>query len=183
MGLYIWLILIIAFVLYFVVPDQPIGKIDSKQIYVPPIKKEINNNGSIGEKECRKLLEDCFNMPFPSIRPNFLRNPETGRNLEIDCFNPVLKLGVEYNGKQHYSYSDHFHRGNSDSFVSQIDRDEFKINKCKQLGIYIISVPYTVPKNSIPIHLLKKLHKRGFTKFMVPHYRDYCLKQFGQINN
>jgi hypothetical protein len=32
------------------------------------------------------------------VRPDFLKNPATGRNLEIDCFNNQLKIGLEYQG-------------------------------------------------------------------------------------
>ena len=62
---------------------------------------------SKGETECRKVLESIFGKPFPSSRPDFLRNPVTGgiHNLELDCYNHELGLAVEYNGIQHYKFS------------------------------------------------------------------------------
>ena len=69
---------------------------------------------SKGEKECRKVLENLFNKPFSKSRPDFLRNPVTGGNfnLELDCYNQELSLAVEYNGIQHYKYVPYFHRNN-----------------------------------------------------------------------
>jgi hypothetical protein len=51
------------------------------------------------ETECRRILESIYHpYTFPSVRPDFLKNPATGRNLEIDCFNNQLKIGLEYQG-------------------------------------------------------------------------------------
>ena len=36
-----------------------------------------------------------------NFRPNWLRNKLTGYNLELDIYLPDLKLGFEFNGKQH----------------------------------------------------------------------------------
>jgi hypothetical protein len=38
------------------------------------------------ELACKYHLENIFRKPFYKIRPDFLKNPETGRNLEIDLF-------------------------------------------------------------------------------------------------
>jgi len=85
---------------------------------------KIQPKDSKGEIECRKTLESIFNKPFNKARPDFLRNPVTGNfNLELDCFNPELKLAVEYNGIQHYKFTPFFHRTH-DAFLNQKYRDE-----------------------------------------------------------
>ena len=38
---------------------------------------------SRGEAECRRVLENKFNAPFPNTRPYFLRNPVTGRRFGV----------------------------------------------------------------------------------------------------
>lgn len=113
---------------------------------------------SKGESECRRVLEEYFNKPFPSCRPNMLRNPVTGNrhNLEIDCYNDELKLGVEYNGIQHYEYSSYFHK-NKEAFMNQKYRDELKCRMCKDLGIRLITVPYSVKEKDIKRYLLNIL--------------------------
>jgi hypothetical protein len=108
------------------------------------------------EKMCRKILERHFNAEFPSARPEFLKSPVTKKNLELDCYNPDLKIALEYNGKQHYTYTPHFHRSKKD-FYSQVHRDDWKRNKCKELGIKLIEVPYWISQNELEDWILSKV--------------------------
>jgi len=76
-------------------------------------KEEKKERGdSKGETECRRVLQKIFQRPFLKARPDFLNNPVTGNqfNLELDCYDHSLKLAVEYNGQQHYQYNKFFHR-------------------------------------------------------------------------
>lgn len=50
------------------------------------------------ERICKITLEILTGYRFESVRPDWLRNPLTGRNLELDCYNDTLKLALEYNG-------------------------------------------------------------------------------------
>lgn len=124
-------------------------------------KPSKSKSESKGEIECRTFLETVFQAPFPKTRPDFLRNPITGNNLEIDCFNPSLKLGVEYNGQQHYSYTSFFHQNKEASF-NQKYRDELKRRMCEENGINLIEVPYTVKLNDIGRFLNFKLKQLGY---------------------
>ena len=58
---------------------------------------------SKGERKCREVMVRLYTRSFPKVRPQFLRNPETGYLLELDCFCEELRLAVEYNGVQHLS--------------------------------------------------------------------------------
>lgn len=124
--------------------------------------KKIRKDSS-GEIECKRVLEKIFNLPFNKTRPDFLRNPVTGNNfnLEIDCYNPNLKLGVEYNGVQHYKYVPYFHR-NNEAFLNQKYRDLIKSQFCKNEGVILIEVPYTVKVKDIESYLISELRKNGF---------------------
>ncbi len=42
-------------------------------------------------------------------------------NLEIDCYSPKLKLGVEYNGAQHYKFIPHFHKNKEALEINNIE--------------------------------------------------------------
>lgn len=106
------------------------------------------NKDSKGEMECRRVLEEYFGRPFPKQRPQFMKNTVTTRNLEIDCFNHDLRLGVEYNGIQHYQFVPHFHK-NREDFMLQRYRDDMKKRLCQDNGITLISIPYTVPTEQI----------------------------------
>ena len=98
---------------------------------------------SKGEAECRRVMQQLFDKPFPSQRPDFLRNPVTGGhfNLELDCYNAELKLAVEYNGEQHYYPNHVFHRTPQD-FQKLRERDLLKSIKCDEAGVRLIIVPF-----------------------------------------
>lgn len=122
------------------------------------VKPKKGIKESKGETECRRVLEMIFNKPFPKDRPSFLNNPVTGGNfnLELDCFNKELKIAVEYNGAQHYKYIPYFHK-NKEAFLNQKYRDEMKRTKCKENGIKLIEVPYTVPIPDIERYIKDEL--------------------------
>jgi hypothetical protein len=129
--------------------------------YNPETKKVRFVKESKGEQECRRVMEKLFERPFPNIRPMFLLNAVTGKPLEIDCCNMDLKLGVEYNGKQHYKYTKGMHK-NFEAFRIQQYRDEMKMQKCKENGFNLIVVPYTIPVESIENFLIEELRKIGY---------------------
>lgn len=191
MAILIWIILGFIIIVLFLMPDETkvIKKYiyapspPKKDVYYPtiiaPQKQKSRKQGPLiktclgrtqiqhtyqskGEKICRYVLEHLFNKPFISIRPDGLQNPRTGKNLEIDCYNDELRLGVEYDGAQHSKYIQHFHGDNPQNFVTQIENDEYKKSRCKTLGVSLIHVPHTVPLNEIPNYLIKKLEKKGF---------------------
>ncbi len=129
--------------------------------YNPDTKSIKYTSNSRGEVECRRVLEKLFLRPFPNRRPLFLTNAVTGKPLEIDCCNLDLRLGVEYNGKQHYQYVKGMHK-NFESFRIQQYRDEMKMQKCKENGFNLIVVPYTVSIESIENYLREKLRALGY---------------------
>jgi len=114
------------------------------------------------EEECRRILEGLFDKTFVSIRPEFLKSPMTKKNLELDCYNEELKLALEYNGKQHYSYCPYFHK-NKKAFYAQVHRDNWKRQRCMEYGITLIEVPYYIPKEELPQFIIKQLQLRGYT--------------------
>jgi len=113
------------------------------------------------EVRAKLVLEHIFKRPFVKIRPDFLRNDVTGYNLEIDLYNDELKLGVEVQGDQHYKFIPFFHR-NKDAFVKQRYRDEMKKMKCKEEGITLIEIPYSVGEDGLKPYLVNQLRMVGF---------------------
>jgi len=116
---------------------------------------------SKGELECRRVLEKMYKKPFQKARPNFLRNSVTSdnhsdNNLELDCYNPEMKLACEYNGSQHYKFIPFFHK-TRDAFQNQKYRDYMKRDLCAKNGITLIEVPYTVKVENIEEYLRSKL--------------------------
>lgn len=118
---------------------------------------------SKSEGRIRQILEGYFNKPFDKARPDFLRNPVTGNNfnLELDCYNPELRLAVEYNGIQHYKYTPFFHR-NKEAFLNQKYRDDMKRRICRDQGVTLIEVPYTVKYENLGTYMVNQLKRLGY---------------------
>lgn len=117
-------------------------------------EQELEQCESRGEYKCRNFLNKIFKKPFIKVRNIY--NPITHQYLELDCYNDELKLAIEYQGAQHYKYCKFFHK-NIESFRNQQYRDELKRIYCKQLGITLIEVPYTVKESQIDNYLFKQL--------------------------
>jgi len=122
----------------------------------PKPKKKSKKRVSKCEQACRKAIEEIYGKPFPTIRPNFLKNPETKRNLELDCYNAELKIAVEMNGEQHYKWPN-WTGMSRENFIKQVRRDQYKIKTCDLNGIYLITVPYTIPNNKIKDYIIYHL--------------------------
>jgi len=108
------------------------------------------------EEICRKILEDYFDDYFPTVRPKFLTNPKTGKPLELDGYNARLNLAFEHQGHQHYEFPNRFHK-TKEEFIAQQERDKFKAQRCKELGIDLIFIPEYIPIDDIKSYILKKL--------------------------
>lgn len=117
---------------------------------------------SKGEVECRRVLQYLFKKPFDKARPDFLRNPVTGGNfnLELDCFDTDLRIAVEYNGVQHYKFVPYFHK-NKEAFLNQKYRDDMKRRICRENNILLIEVPYTLKLEDIKGYIEKELRKHN----------------------
>lgn len=104
-----------------------------------PVKQR--GGTSMGEEKCRVYLETLFKRPFPKVRPPFLFNPVTKSTLELDGYCEPLKLAFEFNGRQHYEYSPHFHKNKTEFYNGQY-RDEMKRKLCIEQGIHLLTVPH-----------------------------------------
>lgn len=114
---------------------------------------------SRGERICRESMELIYGVKFATIRPDWLVNPETGYNLEIDCYSDELKIGVEYNGEQHYNWPN-FTNQTQEEFINQVRRDIYKTERCRLLNIYLISVPYHIKHDDIFNFILERIPEK-----------------------
>lgn len=120
---------------------------------------------SRGEQMCKSFVEFYFQRSFTKTRPDFLKNPVTGDNLELDIYNPELKLAIEYNGAQHYHYNSFMHKNSRDKFQNQQYRDLIKKDLCGKEGITLVVVPYTIPHDKIGSFLFGELKKLGYEPY------------------
>jgi hypothetical protein len=139
---------------------QIISKVDNFDIS----SKQSNRFISKGEKICKNTLEKLYGLEFKNERPKWMKNPETGARLELDCYNSKLNIAVEYNGIQHYAWPN-FTNQTYSQFINQIRRDMLKTELCDNNNVYLITVPYNIPFNRISDFIKNNLPKnKNFNK-------------------
>lgn len=132
-------------------------QIHQVQQNAPPIPRRVGGRFvSRGERICCQTMERIYGIPFATVRPAWLINPETGARLELDCYNDELKIAVEYNGEQHYKWPN-FLNQTYEQFINQVRRDSFKMDICDRNNVYLIVVPYNVPHDMIPAFIMSHL--------------------------
>jgi len=159
-----FLVLVVGSVLFFLVcwllgwkPKKGrAGKISDYMRDIMAVEKpKKKRNPKKTEDRCREIVEDIFQKPFPSARPDFLKNPATGRNLECDMMNPQLKLCIERNGEQHYKHVDHFHTAGE--YGKQLERDALKQKLLANQGYTLVTIPYTIHYDVLDRYIPYKL--------------------------
>lgn len=71
-------------------------------------------------------------------RPDFLRNQETGQNLEYDIYIPKYLLAIEYHGDQHFGPTQRYQGDRA--FVERHRRDLLKMELSKENSIRLAVV-------------------------------------------
>lgn len=130
----------------------------------------VSREKLVREPFCRQILEEFFGKPFPRVRPNFLKNPKTGFNLELDCYNQELRIALEHNGIQHYpelldEASYNFFKMSKEGEAAILYSDELKNQGCQEEGIFLITVPFQININNIKEYIIEKLIGWFKTKF------------------
>jgi len=120
--------------------------------------QEMKKFESKGEKIARECIQNILKKPFTNQRLPDLKNPNTNRNLEIDCFNSDLKIGIEYHGRNHYTFIPFFHKS-FEEFKKSQERDFYKMEMCNKLGIFLIIVPYNLEHSKICDFIKSQLTK------------------------
>lgn len=94
-----------------------------------------------------KLCADALNKVFPDDRfvkyyhSSFMYY-KTAKHLKFDFYNEELKIAVIFYGRHHYEYIPIVH-GKLDNYEIRKEKDAFRENLCRQLGIHLIIIAYT----------------------------------------
>lgn len=136
--------------------------------------KLFQSTESNGEKMCRNILREIFGVEFTKQRPDFLKNPKTGQNLELDCYNSELDIAVEYNGKYHYDENSRYYKSKAD-FEYQKYKDNLKKKLCEKNGTYLIVVPFYIKIKNIKAFIQTKLEKENYEL----NFKQTLKKNFG----
>jgi hypothetical protein len=118
---------------------------------------------SNGELKCKEIIEKIYGQPFKKVRPEWLKNEATGRNLELDLYNDNIvidgnrfALAVEYMGVQHYLMPNGFHKTITE-FRDSIRRDILKYDLCNLNEVYLITVPYYVEEKNMEEYIMRMI--------------------------
>jgi hypothetical protein len=97
-------------------------------------------NTSIGEENIILFLKSS-NISFEQHKHLNIND-----KLIIPDFVIDNKIWIEYNGRQHYEYSElfHSHSNKSRSFLDQLNRDILVRKYCKDSNIMLVEIPYTI---------------------------------------
>jgi hypothetical protein len=91
-------------------------------------------------KGCEELLEIVKTI-FPNQRIVLEHNIAQTGALFLDIYLPQLNVAFEFDGVQHFTYSEHFH-GSPEAFRASKKRDAAKTTRCQELGISLVRVRY-----------------------------------------
>lgn len=111
------------------------------------------------ERICTDIFEQMFGEPFPKSRPPWLRNSR-GKQMELDGYCNKLNLAFEYHGVQHYKQNDFFHRHDK-ALETRGQDDKLKARLCRERGVELIVIPYTIPLSKVPEHVFEFIRNCG----------------------
>jgi hypothetical protein len=111
------------------------------------------SKGSKSEEICRTTFEQLFNQPFPKFKPKWLLN-NRGNRMEIDGYCKDLKIGFEYQGRQHF---DLVLFGNSPK--QRKSDDKVKAQLCREHGINLFIITYKMNYKDFPKYIARQAKK------------------------
>ena len=114
------------------------------------------------ERICRLIFEHLFRAEFRKTRPEWLLG-ENGVPLELDGYCAPLRLAFEYQGAQHFVAVKQFRMSRRRLATLQA-RDEMKRARCREHGITLIEIPYTVPNAEIEPYIRAELKRLGVAR-------------------
>lgn len=96
---------------------------------------------SKGEERITKILDSLEILYHNNYNIPGCINLETNSRLYVDFYLPELRIAIEYDGKQHFTYSNSGWN-NYNNFLIGHKRDEIKNTFCKKEKIALIRIPY-----------------------------------------
>jgi hypothetical protein len=110
------------------------------------LNKKINQLGLSWAKERHRKMsrgQAALTAIMQKLLPNekIVNEHYLGERLKLDIYCPKYKIGAEYHGRQHFYYTSRFFDSKED-FERALERDQRKIEICKEQGIALIIFRY-----------------------------------------
>jgi len=123
-------------------------------------KKEDNRRISVAKGRIWRSEQKVYNILKEIYPDKIIRRHDrrTLKGLELDFNLPELRLGIEYDGEQHFDRKVCEEVFKSD-FDAQVRRDREKDKRCRRKKIKLIRIKYDEPLTKT--HIRKKLNAVG----------------------
>lgn len=121
-------------------------KIDASEAYVAQrikvmgldwVKRSGDNRRKVSRGQL--ALANILKRLIPGAE--IVNEEPIGERLRLDIYCPKFKLAIEYHGRQHFHYVEHFH-DDYHGFLESQRRDQRKLEICKDLGIALVVFRY-----------------------------------------
>lgn len=117
--------------------------------------------GTFTEKEIFRLVNDMQIGEFVlNHKPKWLyiEDKISGNkiNLELDIYNKMHRVAIEYNGPQHYKYNKKYWK-NMYLYAKYIQNSLAKKRICEENGVDLIVIPYTVSNKVLKDYIKSRL--------------------------
>lgn len=104
--------------------------------------ESITTKSSNGENQIQEFLIRN-NIAFIREQEfDGLINNKTGYRLRFDFYLPDLRACIEFDGKQHFQYTEEFDKGDTTKFKERKFRDGLKDKFCRQKGLILLRIKY-----------------------------------------
>jgi len=123
------------------------------------------------ERITRQFFEALYNNKFKKAYPPWLLSPK-GNKMHLDGYNKELKLAFEQQGSQHYIFNQFLHK-TKERFLRLQKHDKLKAELCKQHGVHLMAVPYTVKVEEREKFIRSEAKILGIKAPMNPNKIDY----------
>lgn len=120
------------------------------------------------ENITRLIFECIFNKQFPTAYPEWLVYPQTDAVMELDGYCEELKIAFEYDGPHHSTL---IHNNSVEDLIKQQEKDEFKKQRCTEMGVVLININYKIDRIKLKDHIINEvfyLHTKGY--ITIPNY-------------
>jgi hypothetical protein len=103
------------------------------------------------------VLCDLTGREFPTAHPQWLRDPKSGKALELDGYNEELGIAIEFQGPLHTKPENE----DSAKYEKRVARDAYKKEVCAQRGVHLIALDYRDKTGNLPLYLRSRIYDFG----------------------